>query len=110
MTNVEFFQNKNPKAPDIYCEYAATLYEVLLREDAFENGVQIKNFYTSFQFLFPNGKIEIVNMIPFSGAADVPCYRTHKNGTSTDVVHFTIGHFCSWLPANWDDLIHVDLT
>ena len=105
MDNFDFFHNQNPKAPDIYCDYAATLYEVLLRQDAFENGVQIENSYSSFRFRFPNGKIEITNMVPFCGSAEVPCYITYKNGAYPNLIHFTLGQLCSWLQANWDDLI-----
>jgi len=108
MINAEWFHNKNPKASLEYCELAATLYEVLWRQDAFESGVQIENYYSSFNFLFPNGRITVASVTPFSGATPVPCYFTHKNGVLPGLIHFTIGQLCSWLQNNWDYLIDGD--
>ncbi len=108
MINAEWFHNKNPKASNVHCDLAATLYEVLWRQDAFESGVQIKNFLASFCFLFPKGKIVISDATPNYGIAPVPCYVAIKSDGSIGLIFFTIGQLCSWLQNNWDYLIDGD--
>lgn len=104
MTNLEMFRNKNPHALHEYCDFAATLYDILLQYDAFENGVQIENIHTSFRFLFPNGRIEIASKILLS-AEPVICYIGHINGSSQDFFFFGYSQLSSWLQNNWDLLI-----
>ena len=104
MNDIEFFHNKNSQAPMEYCNLAAELYEVLLGQDAFENGVQVKNHYSSFLFLFPNGKITI-DWTVLLDMTSVPCYITFKNGAPFNPTCLTIGQLSSWLQKNWNDLI-----
>lgn len=105
MTDIEFFQNKNPDALIEFCDLAATLYDVLLEQDAFENGVQIENFVDSFSFLFPKGEIIIGNESPYPGAAKTTCYFAFKSGERYGITCFNLGQLCSWLRENWDDLV-----
>lgn len=109
MTNIEIeikmFHNKNPHALHEYCDFAATLYAILLQYDAFENGVQIENIHTSFRFLFPNGQIEIASKILLNDPEPVICYICHINGSSQDFFFFDYVHLSSWLQENWDLLI-----
>ena len=108
MTDIElFFQNKNPNAFPEYCDFAATLYEVLLGQDAFENGVQIDNLYNTFSFLFPKGEIIIGNTSPYPGAAKSTCYFAFKSGERYGISFFSLIQLSSWLQENWDDLIKV---
>ena len=102
---VEFFQNKNPQATMTYCDLAATLYEVLLEHDAFENGVQINNFNESFSFLFPKGEIIIGKASPYDGIKKTICYFVFKRGECCSITFYNLGQLCSWLQENWDDLI-----
>jgi len=106
MTNLEMFRNKNPHALPEYCDFAATLYTILLRYDAFENGVQIENIHTSFRFLFPNGQIEIASKIIPGGMEPVTCYVCHINGSSQEFFFFGYSQLSSWLQNNWDNLIN----
>ena len=112
MTNIEIeikmFQNKNPQASIEYCDLAATLYTILLRYDAFENGVQIENIHISFRFLFPNGQIEIASKILLSDPEPVTCYVCHIKGSSQEFFFFGYNQLSSWLQNNWDDLINGD--
>jgi len=108
MTNLEMFRNKNPQAPHEYCGFAATLYAILLRQDAFENGVQIENIHNSFRFLFPNGKILIASKAILGEMEPVTCYICHINGSSQEFFFFGYSQLCSWLQNNWDHLITGD--
>ena len=105
MSDIEFFQTKNPQAPIEYCDFAATLYKVLLGQDAFENGVQIENLYNTFSFLFPKGEIIIGNTSPYSGAAKSTCYFAFKSGERYGITYYNVIQLCSWLQENWDSLI-----
>ena len=108
MIDAEWFHNKNPKASHEHCDLAATLYEVLLRKDAFEKGVQIENHCSSFRFRFPNGKIVIAEAASHSDWVLVPCYIAVKGGESVGLIFFTTDQLCSWLQNNWDYLITGD--
>ena len=105
MTNLEMFRNKNPQAPHEYCDFAAMLYSMLLRKDAFEYGIQIENFHSSFKFLFPNGEIIIAYKSPFRDMEPVPCYICNIKGCSYSCFCFGLGQLSSWLVNNWDHLI-----
>ncbi len=105
MTDIEFFQNKNPQAPVEFCDFAAKLYEVLLGQDAFEYGVQIENFNDAFSFLFPKGEIIIGKDSPYNDATESICYFAFKSGERYSITYFDIIQLCSWLQDNWDDLI-----
>lgn len=105
MTDTEFFQTKNPHAPVEYCHAAAELYHVLLWLDAFENNIQIENYYDSFSFTFPNGHITIRTLIS-SEHVFLPHYIVHITGE--DMSHFfddKVSNIAAWLKENWNDLI-----
>lgn len=110
MTNIEIeikmFQNKNPQASIEYCDLAATLYEILWRQDAFEGGAQIENCDTSFKFLFPNGEILIASKTLHSGGASVPCYICDINGFPHCFFCFSFNQIYSWLQDNLKYLIN----
>ena len=108
MSDIELFQTKNPKASDEYCDLAATLYELLWRQDAFESGVQVENFHTSFRFLFPNGKILIASKTLHHGGASVPCYICDINGFPHCFFCFSFNQIYSWLQDNLKYLIDDD--
>ena len=105
MSNIEFFQTKNPQAPIEYCDFAATLYKVLLEQEAFENGVLIENFNDTFSFLFPKGEILIGNASPYSDAAKSTCYFAFHHGERYGITYYNVIQLCSWLQENWDSLI-----
>ena len=105
MTNLEMFRNKNPQAPHEYCDFAAMLYSMLLRKDAFEYGIQIENFHSSFKFLFPHGGIIIAYKSPFRGMEPVPCYICNIKRFPYNCFCFGPSQLESWLQNNWDDLI-----
>lgn len=108
MDNLEFFHDKNPEAPGEYCGFAAMLYTVLLQHDAFEYGVKIENFHSSFHFLFPNGKILIASKSIFSSMGDVPCYICEINECSHTFTCFGLSQLGAWLRDNWDKLMEDD--
>jgi len=108
MTNLEMFRNKNPQAPHEYCGFAVMLYSMLLRKDAFEYGIQIENFHSSFKFLFPNGEIIIAYKSPFRDMEPVPCYICNIKGVPYSCFCFGPGQLNSWLVNNWNHLITGD--
>lgn len=101
MTDIKFFQLKNPKARTEYCVYAAKLYQILLQQDAFENNVQIENYYNSFNFIFPNGEITIMALAPIIH----PCYIVEINDSIDNDFFDDISDMASWLKENWNTLI-----
>ena len=101
MSDIEFFHNKNPQARLEYCDFATKLYQILLRQDAFENNVQIEKYYNSFNFIFPNGEITIMTFAPMN----YPCYVTHINGNTFNDFFVYFCDITSWLKENWDDLV-----
>lgn len=108
MDSVEFFHSKNPEAPGEYCAFAAMLYTTLLWKDAFEYGVKIVNFYSSFSFLFPNGTITIASKTIHSSTTALPCYVCNINGSSNDFICFGLTQLSTWLGNNWDSLMEDD--
>lgn len=101
MTNLEMFRNKNPKARAEYCDAAAKLYQILLRQDAFENNVQIENYYNSFRFIFPNGGITIMMLAPVVS----PYYVAGITGNAFNTFFDDVSDMTSWLHKNWDNLV-----
>jgi len=104
MSDIEFFQTKNPHAPVEYCDAAVKLYHILLRLDAFENNVQIEKYYESFIFIFPNGQITIRALM-----TPAHVFRPHyiayiKDRTMSNFFDGVV-HIALWLKKNWDDLV-----
>ena len=108
MDNLEFFHDKNPEAPGEYCAFAAMLYITLLWKDAFEYGVKIENFHSSFNFRFPNGEIVIASKSICRGMEPRPCCICHVNGFSNNFTCFGLSQLSSWLQNNWDKLMEGD--
>lgn len=101
MSDIEFFQIKNPRARTEYCDAAVKLYHILLWLDAFENNVQIENYYNSFRFIFPNGEITIMILVPMVS----PYYVAEITGDTFNTFFDDISDMASWLHKNWDNLI-----
>lgn len=101
MTDTEFFQLKNPQSRIEYCNAAAKLYQILLQQDAFENNVQIENYYNSFRFIFPNGEITIMILVPMVS----PYYVAEITGDAFNTFFDDIFDMASWLHKNWDNLV-----
>jgi len=104
MSDIEFFQMKNPHASMEYCDAAVKLYHILLWLDAFENNVQIEKYYESFIFIFPNGQITIRALMTPAHVFR-PYYIAYINGAAMDVFFEGIVSIALWLKKNWDDLV-----
>lgn len=104
MNDIEFFHNKNPQAPMEYCDAAVKLYHILLWLDAFENNVQIEQYYESFIFIFPNGQITI-RALRTPAHVFRPHYIAYIKGRAMSNFFDGVVDIALWLKKNWDDLV-----